>query len=320
MVLETYRTNRNREDNNRNREDNSDDEDGNRSRSISRVIKAVETTEGEGFIVHRPFPSSEIEYFDPFILLDEMGPRDLRPGEAKGAPDHPHRGFETVTYMLKGEFEHKDSRGNSGKLNSGDVQWMTAGSGVVHSEMPDREFAKSGGTLHAFQLWVNLPKRDKNIKPGYQDISSTKIPIGKSQDGKVSVKVIAGESLGAHAIINTKTPITYLHFTLQPSSQVVQPVPRNYNLFVYVVSGKGIFGNSDVPIERGNMITFKTDGDQVSIKAPADSGSPLDVLLIGGIPMNEPIVQYGPFVMNTEQEINQAIQDYQNGRMGSIDF
>ena len=289
-------------------------------RSVNSVITSIETTEGEGFIVHRAFPSSQIEYFDPFILLDEMGPRELGPGEAKGAPDHPHRGFETVTYMLKGKFEHKDSRGNSGKLNPGDVQWMTAGSGVVHSEMPDREFAMTGGTLHAFQLWVNLPKRDKNIMPGYQDISSTKIPIGKSQDGKVSVKVIAGESLGAHAIISTKTPITYLHFTLQPSSQVVQPVPRNYNVFAYVVSGKGIFGKSGVPVERGNMVTFKSDGDQVSIEAPRDSRSPLDVLLIGGIPLNESIVQYGPFVMNTEQEINQAIQDYQNGRMGSIDI
>jgi len=312
-VLETYRTDRNRQD-------KSDSEVGTRNRSISHVIKAVETTEGGGFIVHRAFPSSEIAYFDPFILLDEMGPKDLGPGEAKGAPDHPHRGFETVTYMLKGKFEHKDSRGNSGKLKPGDVQWMTAGSGVIHSELPDREFLKTGGTLHAFQLWVNLPKRDKNVKPGYQDISSTKIPVGKSRDGRISVKVIAGESLGAHAIINTKTPITYLHFTLQPDSEVVQPVPSNYNMFAYVVRGEGIFGNSGRPVERGNMIIFKSDGDQVSIKAPKNSESPLDVLLIGGIPLNEPIVQYGPFVMNTEQEINQAIQDYQNGRMGSIDF
>ncbi len=279
-MLETYRTDRNRQD-------KSDSEVGTRNRSISHVIKAVETTEGGGFIVHRAFPSSEIAYFDPFILLDEMGPKDLGPGEAKGAPDHPHRGFETVTYMLKGKFEHKDSRGNSGKLKPGDVQWMTAGSGVIHSELPDREFLKTGGTLHAFQL---------------------------------SVKVIAGESLGAHAIINTKTPITYLHFTLQPDSKVVQPFPSNYNVFAYVVRGKGIFGNSGMPVERGNMIIFKSDGDQVSIKAPENSESPLDVLLIGGIPLNEPIVQYGPFVMNTEQEINQAIQDYQNGRMGSIDF
>lgn len=164
----------------------------NASRSVHRIVNSIETFEGEGFLVHRAFPSKYIEDFDPFLLLDEFGPMVLSPGEAKGAPDHPHRGFETVTYMLSGQFEHKDSQGNKGKLNSGDVQWMTAGAGVVHSEMPGREFANKGGKIHGLQLWVNLPKHDKMVKPRYQDITASKIPKIVSSDGKVQVKVIAG--------------------------------------------------------------------------------------------------------------------------------
>lgn len=155
-----------------------------------------------------------------------MGPRNLLPGEAKGAPDHPHRGFETVTYVIDGKFQHKDSYGNSGKLGPGDVQWMTAGRGVIHSEMPQNDFLQTGGKLHVFQLWVNLPRRDKKIKPHYQDIQAARIPIGQTSDGLVSVRVIAGEALSAHAIINTRTPITYLHFTIQPGGSIVQQVPR----------------------------------------------------------------------------------------------
>ncbi|HUT06400.1 MAG TPA: pirin family protein, partial [Nitrosopumilaceae archaeon] len=202
-----------------------------KERTISQIINAKTTTEGDGFIVHRPFPNYNVREFDPFLLLDEMGPINLSPGEAKGASDHPHRGFETVTYVIEGAFEHKDSQGNSGKLFSGDVQWMTAGSGVVHSEMPEKDFAQKGGTLHGFQLWINLPKKDKMIKPRYQDIPSKNIPMAKSSDGKVQVKVIAGESMGKQAVIDTKIPIMYLHFTIQPGGQVIQVVPKNFNAF-----------------------------------------------------------------------------------------
>src|SRR5436853_3352035 len=160
------------------------------TRSISRIVEAAETYEGEGFLVHRPFPTRALSEFDPFLLLDEMGPMDLAPGEAKGAPDHPHRGFETVTYLLSGDMEHKDSRGHAGRLRAGDVQWMTAGAGVIHSEMPSREFARDGGYLHGFQLWVNLPKRDKMTKPRYQEISNSQIPKATSTDGLVMVSVI----------------------------------------------------------------------------------------------------------------------------------
>jgi quercetin 2,3-dioxygenase len=294
-------------------------------RSVSRIINSIKTIEGGGFIVNRPFPTNALLDFDPFLLLDEMGPKNWKPGEAKGAPDHPHRGFETVTYMLDGRFEHKDSRGNSGKLGSGDVQWMTAGAGVVHSEMPEKEFLCLGGNLHAFQLWVNLPQRDKMIKPRYQDIPSSKIPVAQTEDGAVKVKVIAGEALGVRAIIQTRTPIFYLHFTLQPGAKVVQPVSKEYNSFAYIINGEALIGPAEKQkiVKTGQMIIFDNDGEEVEISAPADSitttnKSALDILLIGGLPLNEPVARYGPFVMNTKEEILKAIEDYQNGNMGEI--
>jgi redox-sensitive bicupin YhaK (pirin superfamily) len=293
-------------------------------RSVSRIIDSEETTEGGGFVVHRPFPTNALLDFDPFLLLDEMGPKDWKPGEAKGAPDHPHRGFETVTYMLEGKFEHKDSRGNSGKLGPGDVQWMTAGAGVVHSEIPEKEFLLRGGRLHAFQLWVNLPQRDKMIKPRYQDVLSAKIPVAQNEDGSIKFKVIAGEALGSRAVIDTRIPIFYLHFTLQPGAKLIQPIPNEYNTFAYVINGEGLFGPAEKQkvAKTGQMVTFDKAGERVAISASASNNtkSPLNLLLIGGIPLNEPVARYGPFVMNTKEEILQAIEDYRNGKMGNINF
>ena len=289
-----------------------------KNRSISQVVTAKTTLEGEGFVVHRAFPNYSLREFDPFLLLDEMGKIEISAGEAKGAPDHPHRGFETVTYMIDGVFEHKDSQGHSGKIKTGDVQWMTAGSGVIHSEMPEKEFSQKGGTLHGFQLWVNLPKKDKMMKPRYQDLPTNKIPIAE-KDG-VKVKVIAGESMGKKAIIETKTPIMYLHFTLRPNAQVVQTIPQNYNAFAYVVNGEGLFGDEQRPAHKEQVILFEQDGNEIIIKATNDSSTPLDVLLIAGVPLGEPVARYGPFVMNTEDEISQAILDYNTGKMGKIDF
>jgi len=265
----------------------------------------------------RSFPNQYISEFDPFLLLDEIGPINIKPGKQNGFPDHPHRGFETVTYLLEGKFEHKDSQGHAGIINSGDVQWMTAGSGVIHSEMPEKEFSKNGGKLHGFQLWVNLPKSSKMMKPRYQEILQSKIPIGRAKDDNITVKVIAGESLGAKAIINTITPIMYLHFKLEPGSRIVQPVPKEYNVFAYVIQGKGIFELSDSnKVERGNLVIYETDGNEVYIQAVEDSKIPFEVLLIGGVPLCDPITRYGPFVMNTQQEIYQAIEDYRNGKFG----
>jgi redox-sensitive bicupin YhaK (pirin superfamily) len=298
---------------------NKEKEKSNTGRTVSGVVNSIETLEGGGFLVHRPFPKPSFSEFDPFLLLDEMGPMTVAPNEAKGAPDHPHRGFETVTYMLSGEMEHKDSHGHAGKLSPGDVQWMTAGAGVIHSEMPSAEFQRAGGKLHGFQLWVNLPRQDKMMRPRYQEIPAPRIPTAQSEDGLVTVRVIAGESLGARAVIETVTPIMYLHFKIKPGGRVLQTVPRGYNAFAYIVEGEGLFGADEERGEDGQMVMFSTDGDELLIANP-DPSVTLELLLIGGVPLNEPIARYGPFVMNTREEIYQAVEDYQSGRMGAIDF
>ena len=287
-------------------------------RTVAGVVNSIETLEGAGFLVRRPFPRASFSDFDPFLLLDEMGPMELAPGEAKGAPDHPHRGFETVTYLLSGEMEHKDSRGHAGRLRAGDVQWMTAGAGVIHSEMPSTEFARDGGRMHGFQLWVNLPKQDKMMTPRYQETPNSQIPKATSGDGLVTVNVIAGEAMEKQALIETRTPIIYLHYRIQPGGAVTQEVPGAYNAFAYVVDGRGLLGSEGERAVDGQMILFAQDGDEVSIENPADAKAALEVLLIAGVPLNEPITRYGPFVMNTQAEIRQAIEDYREGRMGAI--
>src|SRR2546421_6487291 len=287
-------------------------------RTVSGIVNSIETLEGGGFLVRRPFPKASFSDFDPFLLLDEMGPMDVAPGEAKGAPDHPHRGFETVTYMLSGDMEHKDSSGHAGQLRSGDVQWMTAGAGVVHAEMPSAEFMRTGGRMHGFQLWVNLPQRAKMIKPRYQEIPRSRIPKATSADGLVTVSIIAGEAMGEKAVIETRTPIIYLHYRIQPGGAATQQVPSAYNAFAYVVEGAGLFGAEGERAGDGQMVLFAQDGDEVRIENPADAKATLEVLLIAGVPLNEAVARYGPFVMNTEGEIRQAIEDYRLGRMGVI--
>ena len=289
-------------------------------RSILSIITAKTTLEGDGFLVHRPFPNYDTRDCDPFLLLDEMGPITLEKGEAKGASPHPHRGFETVTYLIDGCFEHKDSSGHSGTLQPGDVQWMTAGSGVVHSEMPEKEFIKKGGKLHGFQLWVNLPKKDKMIEPRYQEIPSKTIPFATSNDGKVSVKVIAGESMGKNSVIETKIPITYLHFIIQPGGKFSQKIPIDYNSFAYVSDGEGLFGLEKNIVRKEQAVFFERDGDEIVIENDSVSKSPLNFLLLGGMPIGEPVARYGPFVMNTDEEVQLAVKDYQAGKMGKIDF
>jgi redox-sensitive bicupin YhaK (pirin superfamily) len=288
------------------------------TRSVAGIVNSIETLEGGGFLVRRPFPKASFSEFDPFLLLDEMGPMEVGPGEAKGAPDHPHRGFETVTYLLSGDMEHKDSRGHAGRLRPGDVQWMTAGAGVIHAEMPSREFARDGGRMHGFQLWVNLPQRDKMMNPRYQEIPNSQIPKATSADGLVKVSVIAGEAMGEKAVIETRTPIIYLHYRIEPGGAAAQQVPGAHNAFAYIVEGNGLFGAEDERAGDGQMVLFAQDGDEIRIENPTDAKATLEVLLIAGVPLNEPVARYGPFVMNTSTEIRQAIDDYQQGRMGAI--
>jgi redox-sensitive bicupin YhaK (pirin superfamily) len=289
-----------------------------KGRDAERVLSATRTLEGAGLLVNRPFPTAQLTDFDPFLLLDEMGPAELGPNEAKGAPDHPHRGFETVTYLVAGKMQHRDSQGHAGVLRPGDVQWMTAGGGVIHSEMPEDGFFRTGGRMHGFQLWVNLPRRDKMMQPRYQEIPREKIPAAVSADGTITVRVIAGEAMKVKAVIDTRTPIMMLHYTLALGASVVQPTPRDFNVFAYVFAGSGTFGSNERGASAHQMVLFSNDSDSVSISSPAESTEPLEVLVIGGAPLREPVVRYGPFVMNTDAEISQAIEDYRNGKMGQI--
>lgn len=284
-------------------------------RSIKQVIKARSQTEGGGFQIRRALPAPGVRYIDPILLIDEMGPVDYRPGEAIGAPDHPHRGFETVTYMLEGEFEHRDSAGHAGHLQPGDVQWMTAGRGVVHSEMPSARIMEAGGRVHGFQIWVNLPSRLKMTAPRYQEVAAGNIPEAVSADGLARVRVIAGEALGISARIDTHTPIVYQHWILQPGANIEQALDADHSALLYVFSGELISAGS--PLADGEMGVLGK-GDSVNLSVPASAAGMTQLLLLGGVPLGEPVVQHGPFVMNTQQEIGQAIEDYQQGRMGII--
>ena len=220
--------------------------DGNRQiREISKIVSAHRQEEGGGFIVRRPVPTQGLVQVDPFLLIDEMGPADYGPGEAVGAPDHPHRGFETVTYMLEGEFEHEDSAGHRGALRPGDVQWMTAGAGIVHSEMPSRRIREGGGRVHGFQIWVNLPARLKMTQPRYQEVAGASIPRAQTADGRARVRVIAGEALGARAVIATHTPIVYQDWTIEDGADVTVPLSREHQALVYVFEGAVRLGNED---------------------------------------------------------------------------
>ncbi|MCA8915725.1 MAG: pirin family protein [Planctomycetes bacterium] len=284
-------------------------------RTPKKIITAHRQSEGGGFIVRRPFPTNGLDMVDPFLLLDEMGPADYAPGKAVGAPDHPHRGFETVTYMLAGEFTHEDSAGHKGTLRPGDVQWMTAGAGVVHSELPSERIMKEGGRVHGFQLWVNLPARDKMIAPRYQEVSAASIPKAHSEDGKAHAAVIAGEALGVSAVIDTHTPIIYHDWTLQPGADVTTKVAGEINVFAYVFEGEALVGGEKL---TEGQVAFLGDGDEVQLGAPEGAAQPARLLLIGGKPLGEPVARYGPFVMNTADEIVQAVRDFQDGKLGEI--
>ncbi len=286
-------------------------------RKVVRVVEADRVTEGDGVSIRRAFPTRKIEDFDPFLLIDHMGPIDYAPGQATGFPEHPHRGFETVTYLLDGAMEHKDSHGNHGILAPGDVQWMTAGSGLVHSEMPGEKLRRDGGRLQGFQVWVNLPRVAKMSAPKYQELPSAQIPLAETADKSVQVKIIAGESLGEQARISTHTPILYLHFTLQPGASVTQAVPASFNALAYVIEGVAAVGDDLTEVKEGALAILAKSGGDVVISNPGTK--PVSLLLLGGEPIGEPVARYGPFVMNTKAELQDAFEDFRNGKMGTIE-
>jgi quercetin 2,3-dioxygenase len=291
-----------------------------RQRLVRSVTTAPRGFEGEGFPVRRAFAGVDLAELDPFIHLDQMGEVEYAPGEPKGTPWHPHRGFETVTYMIDGTFEHSDSNGGGGVITNGDTQWMTAGAGILHIEKPPEALVVSGGLFHGFQLWVNLPRAQKWSPPRYQDIRASQVGLLASADGGALVRVIAGEVAGYAGPGSTYTPMTMLHATLSPDAQLTLPWRADYNALVYVLAGHGSVGAEQIPVQGGQLAVFGP-GNTLTLAASRsqESRSPnFDVLVLGGRPIREPVAWAGPFVMNTREEVVQAFTDYQAGRLGSI--
>jgi redox-sensitive bicupin YhaK (pirin superfamily) len=292
--------------------------------TIDRPVRSVTTGptgfEGEGFPVRRAFGGVDLTETDPFIHLDQMGEVEYAPGEPKGTPWHPHRGFETVTYMIDGTLRHQDSHGGGGVISDGDTQWMTAGSGILHIEAPPEELVVSGGLFHGFQLWVNLPRSDKLLAPRYQDLRAENVTLLTTHDGGALIRLIAGDLGGHHGPGSTHTPITMFHATLSPGARLEVPWRHDFNALAYMLNGLGSFGVEHRPARMGNLAVFGS-GDTITISADdqQESRSPnLDVLVLGGLPIREPVAWAGPFVMNTRAELLQAYDDYQAGRLGQI--
>ncbi len=292
-----------------------------RERRVKSVTTAPSGFEGEGFPVRRAFGGGvRLADIDPFVHMDQMGEVDYAPGEPKGTPWHPHRGFETVTYMIDGTFRHQDSNGGGGLITNGDTQWMTAGAGILHIEAPPEQLVVAGGLFHGVQLWVNLPRDKKWSPPRYQDIRGREATLLSSHDGGTLVRVIAGEVAGRAGPGVTHTPITMVHATVSPGARLVLPWRADFNALVYLLSGRGGVGPEHRPIQGGQLAVYGP-GHALAVAAEPrqDSSTPaLEALILGGLPIREPVVHYGPFVMNTREEIVQAIEDYQAGRLGSI--
>ncbi|MFJ1932834.1 pirin family protein [Kitasatospora sp. NPDC088160] len=288
------------------------------ARPVLTVATAPEGFEGEGFPVRRAFAKINTKYLDPFIMMDQMGEVEYAAGEPKGTPWHPHRGFETVTYLIDGEFIHKDSHGGGGHLGGGDTQWMTAGSGILHIETPPESLVATGGLFHGIQLWVNLPASDKMAAPRYQDIHGGHVKLLSTPDGGAILRLIAGELDGHRGPGVTHTPITLLHASITPGAQVTLPWRPDFNALAYVLNGDGTVGAEGRPVRTGQAAVFG-EGDTITITADTkqDSRHPnLDVILLGGQPIREPVAWYGPFVMNSHRELEQAMRDFQSGRFG----
>jgi quercetin 2,3-dioxygenase len=284
-------------------------------RKVASVTTAPSGLEGEGFPVRRAFAGVDLARLDPFVHMDQMGEVDYGPGEPKGTPWHPHRGFETVTYIIDGTFRHQDSNGGGGLITNGDTQWMTAGGGILHIEAPPEELVVTGGLFHGIQLWVNLPARLKMTPPRYQDIRAGQVALLSSADGGALLRVIAGAFGGHGGPGITHTPISLVHATVSAGARVRLPWRADFNALAYVLAGSGTAGVEKRPIRMGQLAAFG-DGDALTLAAGPKGD--LDVLLLGGEPIREPVAAYGPFVMNTREELVQAFEDYQAGRLGSI--
>ncbi len=289
-------------------------------RAVKSVTTAPKGFEGEGFPVRRAFAGVDLADLDPFVHLDQMGEVEYAPGEPKGTPWHPHRGFETVTYMIDGVMDHKDSNGGGGSISNGDTQWMTAGAGILHIETPPEWLVQAGGLFHGFQLWVNLPAKDKFIAPRYQELRGEEVGLITSPDGATLLRLIAGEIDGHQGPGSTHTPMSMVHATMSPGSRLRLPWRRDFNALVYVLNGNATFGPERRRAGMGQLVVF---GPGDSLAVIADDGqegrSPnVDLLILGGLPIREQVAWYGPFVMNTDEELRQAMADFQAGKLGLI--
>ncbi|MBK6888202.1 MAG: pirin family protein [Tetrasphaera sp.] len=288
-------------------------------RPVRSLTDAHRGFEGEGFPVKRAFAGVDLRALDPFIMMDEMGEVTYPPGEAKGTPWHPHRGFETVTYIIDGTFDHQDSHGGGGRITNGDTQWMTAGSGLLHIEAPPEALVMSGGLFHGLQLWVNLPAADKFVAPRYQDLRAGATTLLSTVDGGGLLRIIAGDVAGHTGPGSTHTPITFLHATLAPGAMLDLPWRPDFNALVYVMSGVGVVGPAETSIRAGQLAVLGA-GDVVRVGATAQADGSgqrgLEVVILGGRPIREPVAWAGPFVMNTRAELAHAFEDYQRGAFG----
>jgi redox-sensitive bicupin YhaK (pirin superfamily) len=281
-------------------------------REIAGTIQSQRTVEGGGFTVRRPFPTAQLDQIDPFLLLDEMGPADYAPGKAVGAPSHPHRGFETVTYMLSGSMVHEDSTGTKAVIKKGGVQWMTAGSGVIHSELPTDDMMKLGGRMHGFQLWVNLPAAKKMIDPRYQGYEAEEMATVQLEKGG-HIRVVAGVVHGAKGPVETTSPMTYAHAVLEVGDVVEWLPEEGHTALIHVFDGEARVNESTNV--SGEMVVFQRTAGVVRVEATTSAAQ---ILIMGGLPLGEPMVRYGPFVMNTKQEIITAVEEFNDGKLVKV--
>ena len=286
-----------------------------RDRPVKRITVAPSGHEGEGFPVRRTFYGATRAEVDPFIMMDQMGEVDYAPYEPRGTDWHPHRGFETVTYIIDGTFIHQDSHGGGGVITNGGTQWMTAGGGILHIETPPEDLVVRGGLFHGIQLWVNLPSKKKMIPPAYQNIEAELVKLVTTPDAGAIIRIIAGEIDGVKGPGSTHTPIVVAHATLSPGARMTIPWNPTHNALAYGLAGEGTVGTEQAPFGLGRLAVFGP-GDTITVSAAADKS--LDVLLLGGEPIGEPVEQYGPFVMNTRAELQQAFEDFQAGRLGVV--
>ena len=284
-------------------------------RKVISIKDCMKTFEGDGIPVTRAFPVPGMKEVDPFLLFDHFGPINYEPGGATGVPAHPHCGFEAITYLLDGEIMHCDSWGGKATIKTGDMQWMTTGSGLIHSELVTDNFKKSGGVMQGLQIWVNLPKKNKKAKPGYQHILQDKIPTITMEDKSVNIKILVGEVMRQSSLVNTYSPVSIFDAQFKEPDEFSFSIPNEQIAMVYIIEGKLKLQYTETIATKGQMVFYDQSSDILHLNSLSQYGS---YLVLAGKPLNEPVARYGPFITNTQNEIQQALLDYQLGKMGYL--